>query len=152
MTDEGGDSALARLMKTLPRQEWGLLSLVHRRGATSRELAAALGISRGTLRNRVSAAMRRARSPVLASLARQWGRLRPAERRLAYLHLVLGLSLREITRRGLMPVSGGDGRPASASALGRRLRRIERRFAATQSSGGRLSSSEAPPPLTPPDR
>lgn len=143
MADGSDDSALSRLVKTLPRQEWGLLSLIHRRGATSRELAAALGISRGALRSRISAAMRRARSPVLASLARQWGRLRPAERRLVYLNLVMGLSLREVSRRGLMGVSGPDGRPPSPSALGRRLRRIERRFAATH---------EAPPPLTPPDR
>ena len=118
-----------RILKILPRREWGLLSLVYRRGATRQELAAVLGISRASLRKRIKAATRRATNPLLAVLSRQWGRLEPAEQRLAYLRLVLGLSLREIARRRLVPgLVRGNG-PPSASSLRRHLARIERRFA-----------------------
>jgi hypothetical protein len=148
---ESLDRMLRRTRRMLPRQEWGLLSLVHRRGATQGELAAALGISRASLRKRVLSATRRATNPLLMRLARQWRRLEPPERRLVYLRLVLGLSYREIARRGLVPDLVRGDRPASASSLRRNLARIERWLAPppptrldTQTGSGSTESNPTP--------
>ena len=122
----------------LPVQERSLLALVYRRGATQREIAGALGISRTALRVMLRRAERKARDPTQAALVRTWRRLTARERRLAYLHLVLGLSLGEISRRRLAPGSG-DGRKTSGESkntLGRRVRQIERKIRRAEARRG----------------
>ena len=120
--------ALEGVVRTLPLRERSLLRLLYLRGASQRELAGALGISRAALRRLLRRAVERATDPMQLALVRSWRRLAPQERRLAYLHRVLGLSLREIARRGL--ADGSDAGTArdrsSASTLRRRMRQIER--------------------------
>ena len=113
----------------LSTQERSLLRLLYHRGASQREVAGALGISRAALRRRVRRARDKAADPVLVGLALVWRRLSPAERRLAYLHHVLDVSLAEITRRGLGdPAAIGNGSAGpSRTTLRRRLRGIERK-------------------------
>jgi len=129
----------------LPVQERSLLALVYRRGATQREIAGALGISRTALRVMLRRAERKARDPTQAALVRTWCRLTARERRLAYLHLVLGLSLGEIARRRLAAGSG-DGRKTSGESkntLARRVREILRKIGRAEA---RRSRCEKPCP------
>jgi len=107
-------------------QDRSLLRLLYRRGATQRELAGAMGISRAALRRRIRRVRHKVADPVLVGLALTWHRLGPAERRLAYLHHVADLSVAEIARRGLADGSAGpNGQGPSRTTLRRRLRRIE---------------------------
>jgi DNA-directed RNA polymerase specialized sigma24 family protein len=129
----------------LPVRERSLLALVYRRGATQREIAGALGISRTALRVMLRRAERKARDPTQAALVRTWRRLTARERRLAYLHLVLGLSLGEIARRRLAAGSG-DGRKTSGESkntLARRVREILRKIGRAEA---RRSRREKPCP------
>jgi len=87
-----------------------------------------MGISREDLRRIIRRAMARATDPMQLVLLALWRRLTPDEQRLTYLHRFLGLSLREIARRGLIEGRRGDG-PASPSALRRTMRRIRRKVA-----------------------
>lgn len=119
---------LERLLEGLTLRERSVLRLFHLRGASQRELAGALGMSRAGIRRLLRRAERRAASGNQAALFREWGHLTDEEQRLAYLHRVLGLSLREIARRGLVVMEcRGDVRPPSASTLRRRMRAIERK-------------------------
>lgn len=105
------------------------MRLLYHRGASQREVAGALGISRAALRRRVRRAKDKAADPVLVGLALVWRRLSPAERRLAYLHHVLDVSLAEIARRGLgdpAAIGNGSAKPGKMR-LRSRLRRIERK-------------------------
>jgi hypothetical protein len=83
-----------------------------------------MGISRQDLRGIVRRAMARATDPMQVALLAAWRRLTPDQRRLAYLHRFLGLSLREIARHELIEGPRCDG-PASPSTLRRMMRRIQ---------------------------
>ena len=106
-------------------QDRSLLRLLYRRGATQRELAGAMGISRAALRRRLRRVRQKAADPVLIGLALLWRRLPPADRHLAYLHYVVEMSTAEIVRRGLADgVPGRNGHGPSGTTLRRRLRKI----------------------------
>ena len=129
-------------------RERSLLRLVHLRGATQREIAGVLGISRTALRVMLRRAERKARDPTQAALVRTWRRLTERERRLAYLHLVVGLSLGEIARRRLADGSG-DGRRTSGESkntLARRVREILRKIGRSEA---RRRRREHPSPQDP---
>ena len=114
----------------MPLRERSLLRLLYYRGASHRELAGALGISRPALRRMLNRILARATDPLLAATVSAWDRLAPAERRLAYLHRVLGLALRDIARQGLVPGREIGGRPAGAARLTtmrRQMRAIDRK-------------------------
>jgi len=131
-----GGSALADLgrveraaMESLSVRDRNLLRLVYRRGASHGEVAGVLGVSRRAVRRMVRRALERARDPMHLALLRSWRGLTPRERRLAYLLRILGLSLREIARLGLVDGPAGDGRsggPACLNTLRAWMRRIER--------------------------
>jgi hypothetical protein len=79
-----------------------------------------------TLRHLLSVAS----DPGRIALVSAWGRLSPEEQRLAYLHLILEMPLREIARIGLMRRQEPDGSLGAAvrrTTLGRLMRRIERK-------------------------
>ena len=116
-------------MESLSVRERNLLRLIYRRGASHKELAGLLGVSRWAVRRMVRQALTRARDPMHLALVRSWRRLTPTDQRLAYLHRILGLSLREISRLGLVagPAENGrSGRPACLNTLRAWMRRIER--------------------------
>jgi DNA-directed RNA polymerase specialized sigma24 family protein len=132
--DHLGDRAIWRVLQTLPLRDRCLLRLLYRRGATQSELAGALGISRYALRRILRRVVARARDPLQNAIVTQWDRLTPWEQRLAYLHRILGLSLREIARHGLVESPTRDGRSGGAACvntLRARMRRIEARVRAT---------------------
>jgi predicted DNA-binding protein (UPF0251 family) len=122
----------------LPLKEQCIVRLLCHRRATQWEVAGALGISTASLRRLLRRCLKRARDPVLAALLDAWSLLETGEQRLVYLHRVLGLSLREIARRGIAdpPATGGTQPAATLSTLRRRMRRIERK-------GARLARREA---------
>jgi DNA-binding transcriptional regulator LsrR (DeoR family) len=108
--------------------------LLHHRGATQSEVAGALGISRAALRRIIQRAVALARDPLQIGIVAIWDRLSPEDQRLAYLHRILGLSLREIARHGLVESPVRDGRSGGAACvntLRSRMRRIEARVRAT---------------------
>jgi len=116
-------------MESLSVRERNLLRLVYRRGASHGEVAGVLGVSRRAVRRMVRQALARATDPMHLALLRSWRRLTPSEQRLAYLHRILGLSLREIARLGLVDGPAEDGRsegPACLNTLRAWMRRIER--------------------------
>lgn len=121
------------------------MRLVHLRGASQREIAGALGITRTALRVMLRRAERKARDPTQAALVRTWSRLTARERRLAYLHLVLGLSLGEIARRRLAAASGDGSKSSgeSKNTLARRVRGILRKVGRAEA---RRSRGEKPCP------
>jgi len=132
--DHLGDRAIWRVLQALPLRERCLLRLLYRRGATQSEVAGALGISRYALRRILRRVVARARDPLQNAIVTQWDRLTPGEQRLAYLHRILGLSLREIARHGLVESPVRDGRSdgaACVNTLRARMRRIEARVRAT---------------------
>ena len=120
---------MGAVAQALPRRDRCILRIVEERGVPVSELAGALGMSRGALQRRVRRARKLARDPDLLVVLQAWRHLDAADRRLVYLHRVLGLSLREIARRGLAGGSGQNGRAPgrTLSALRRRLGQIERR-------------------------
>jgi DNA-binding CsgD family transcriptional regulator len=142
------DAGLAQAFQALPVRERSLLRLVHLRGATQRELAGALGISRTALRVMLRRAERKARDPTQAALVRTWRRLTAWEQRLAYLQMVLGLSLREIARRRLAvgPAGGRGMSGESETTLRRRAREIQRKIrrAEARRAGGDREADHAP--------
>ena len=135
--------ALEGALRTVSPQDRALLRLVYLRGAGRQELADALGVSRQALGRRLKRAIAKATDPAQLALVRSWRRLTRQERQLAYLHRILGLSLREIARRGMMdaPESGG-GRRISEPQLRRRLRRIERKV--RRAEAAREAARQAP--------
>ncbi len=136
-TELGGTipGGAAEVLRTLPRRDRGLLRLAHARGASHAELADALGVSRATVRKWIGRAEAHARDPRRLALATHLTRLRERDRRLAYLHWVVGLSIREIARQRLVPAFGRAGRHPSEATLRRHLRRIGRRLDDLQAEG-----------------
>jgi DNA-directed RNA polymerase specialized sigma24 family protein len=133
LSDHLGDRAIWRTLQAFPLRERCLLRLLYRRGATQSEVAGALGISRAALRRILRRVVVRARDPLQNAIVAQWDRLTPGEQRLAYLHRILGLSLREIARHGLVESPARDGRSGGAvcvNTLRARMRRIEARVRA----------------------
>ncbi|HUU91245.1 MAG TPA: sigma factor-like helix-turn-helix DNA-binding protein [Phycisphaerae bacterium] len=115
----------------LPQRERVVLALLHRRGASLRELAGLLGVSRATVRRMARRAVRRATDPQNLAILASWRVLKPEEQRLAYLHRFLGMSLRRIAQLGLVgasPSTGGGATPKTLRAMLRRIRRKARRW------------------------
>ena len=124
------DRAVWRSFQMLPLRERSLLKLVYQRGATHAELAGALGMSRGSLRRTLSQAVERATNPLHLEILACWTQLTPREQRLVYLHRVLGISLREIIREGLVRNEHPDGRTAAVpcmTTLRKEMRNLERK-------------------------
>ena len=120
-----------RTFRALPLRDRSILRLLYYRGASQGELAGALGISRESLRRTVHRILARASDPMTLALIAAWTDLDPAEQRLAYLHRILGVSLREIVRYGLVPGPEGDGRSngtACMNTLRKKLRAIDRKI------------------------
>lgn len=115
-------------IRTLPARERALLRLYLDRAASTREMAAALGTSRSTVRRWIRRARDRAADPLRMAFLKHWQKLSPQDLRLAFYHLVRGLSLRRIAREGLVGEPGVRHRGASAASLSRRMRRIRRRI------------------------
>jgi hypothetical protein len=83
------------------------------------------------VRRRLERAARRAADPELLRLVTSWEVLEPHERRLAYLHRVLGVSLRGIARDGLVKMprrNGRSGGAACVNTLRAWMRKIERKI------------------------
>jgi DNA-binding CsgD family transcriptional regulator len=123
-------------IRTLPARERALLRLYIDRAASTREMAAALGISRSTVRRWIRRARDRATDPVRMALLKHWQKLSPQDLRLAFYHLVRGLSLRRIARDGLVGEPGVRHRGASAASLSRRMRRIRRKIERAEARAG----------------
>jgi hypothetical protein len=128
------DRAVWRAFRALPLRERSLLKLIYQRGATTHELAGALGISPAGVRRAVAGAVERASDPIHLNMVACWNRLDPREQRLMYLHRVLALSLRQIVREGLLE---GAGR-ASLSSLRREVHAIEQKVARLCASSSEL--------------
>ena len=135
----GNKQALERLLgrsiwrtfRALPLRDRSILRLLYYRGASQGELAGALGISRKSLRRTLHRILARASDPMTLALLAAWNDLDPAEQRLAYLHRILGMSLREIVRYGLVPGPEGDGRSngtACMNTVRKKLRAIDRKI------------------------
>jgi len=98
---------IRRAWHLLPQRDRLVLALLHRRGASLRELAGLLGVSRATVSRMARRAVRRATDPENLAILASWRLLKPEEQRLAYLHRFLGMSLRRIAQLGLV---GNRGR------------------------------------------
>jgi len=119
------------VIRAMPPRDRNLLRLVYNRGASHGELAGILGVSRTTVRRMVRQALARAADPAQLAIVRSWRCLSPQERRLVYLHKILGVSLREIARLELvcgLPRDGQSGGAAGLTSLRRWMREIERRL------------------------
>jgi len=131
---------LRRAWRLLPQRDRSLLTLLRCRGASLREVAGLLGVSRITVRRMAGRAVRRATDPENLAILASWQRLKPEERRLVYLHRFLGMSLRRIARLGLAATSPSPARRGSGAAAGakspramwRKIRRKVRRWARTK--------------------
>jgi len=124
------DQALLRSIGTLPLRDRCLLRLFLDRGASHGELAGVLGVSRKRVARTIERIISVASDPGRIALLGAWDRLSPDEQRLAYLHLVLEVPLREITRLGLMEQRQPDGGLVpvdSRTTLCRLLRKIGRK-------------------------
>ena len=123
------DRAAWRALRVLSPQERSLLRLVFKRGASERELAALLGTSKTSVRRRLEQAVERATDPAQQALVTVWRQLAPYEQRLAYLHRVLGLSIRQIAHDRLIgpPPGSREGAAARASSLRVVIRGIDRK-------------------------
>lgn len=123
------DPAKSRILRALPLRERSLLSLIYRRGASPGEIAGLLGVRPRAVRTMQQQALRRATDPLLAAVLAIWRSLSAEDRRLAYLHHMVGLPVREIARSGLLDnLRPGDSpRPTTCfSTVQERLDRIER--------------------------
>ena len=132
-TRSGVEKAFAsvawRTFRLLPLKDRCLLRLALNRGATTAELAGLLGTNWISVRRRLERLVKWLGHPAQQQMLAAWPRLDQGQRRLLYLHRVLGLPLREIARQGLMK-GQDDKRPAAASAssLRRMTRHIDRRI------------------------
>jgi hypothetical protein len=99
------------------------------RGATYGELAGVLGMTRREAGRVLRRLLLAAADPKRLALVSVWPRLTPDEQRLAYLNLILEISLQEISHLGLIETPQADGRriAVSRSTLNRRLRQIARK-------------------------
>lgn len=149
---------LRRAWRLLPQRDRSLLTLLRQRGASLREVAGLLGVSRITVRRMAGRAVRRATDPENLAILASWQRLKPEEQRLVYLHRFLGMSLRRIARPGLVatsPSGSGSGAAAGAKsprAVWRKIRRKVRRWARTkqpQEAPALPPSSQASSPPSP---
>ena len=149
---------LRRAWRLLPQRDRSLLTLLRQRGASLREVAGLLGVSRITVRRMAGRAVRRATDPENLAILASWQRLKPEEQRLVYLHRFLGMSLRRIARLGPVatPPSGSGSvaasRAKSPRAMWRKIRRKVRRWARTkqpQEGPALPSSSPASSPPSP---
>ena len=124
------DQVLLRSIRTLPLRDRCLLRLFLDRGASHGELAGVLGISRKRVARTLERLLSVASDPGRIALISVWSRLSPEEQRLAYLHLILEMPLREIARTGLLrrqEPDGSLGAVVSRTTLCRLMRRIERK-------------------------
>jgi len=117
---------IRRAFRALPLRERCVLRLVYDLGASQRQLAGAMGVSHRDVRRMVHRARARATDPVQAALVAAWRRLTPQQRRLAYLHRFLNLSLRQIARHGMARNCRGEV-ITTLSTLRREMRRIMRK-------------------------
>lgn len=112
----------------LPPRERGILTVLARGSISRRELATILGVTPQVLRQIIRAAERRSAHPLCRSLALCWRGLCPADRRLAYLHHVLDMTVEQIVAYDL-----DAAHDQSADRMTRRwnvrtaLRRVQRR-------------------------
>jgi hypothetical protein len=120
---------LRRVLRLLPTRHRCLIRLLYYRGASQTELAGALGISRPALRRMLRQAVSRATDPRTIAILGCWRRLTPYERRLAYLHRILGVSLARIAALGLVAIPAGrsESEWARARYLRHTMRTIQRR-------------------------
>ena len=145
----GNANILDRLILALPLKDRCLLRLLYRRGALWWEVAGAMGISISTLRRRIRQTLRRTEEPAYLAMLQSWERLGVGERRLLYLHRVLGLSLREIVRQGLAASAEGAASASSVTTLRRRVRQIEEKAARLARQIHRLPPPDEEPPEPP---
>ena len=123
------DQALLRSIGTLPLRDRCLLRLFLDKGASHGELAGVLGVSRKRVAKTIGRLISVASDPGRLALLGVWDRLSQDEQRLAYLHLIMDVPLREISRLGLMERRQADGSldpVVSRTTLGRLLRKIGR--------------------------
>jgi hypothetical protein len=124
------DQALLRSIGTLPLRDRCLLRLFLDKGASHGELAGVLGVSRKRVARTLERLLSVASDPGRIALLGAWDRLSWDEQRLAYLHLILEVPLREISRLGLMQRQQADGSldpVVSRTTLARLLRKIGRK-------------------------
>jgi hypothetical protein len=124
------NQAILRSIGALPLRDRCLLRLFLDRGASHGELAGVLGMSRKKVARTLDRLLSVASDPGRIALISAWSRLSPEEQRLAYLHLILEMPLREIARTGLMhrqEPDGGLGAVVRRTTLCRLMRRIERK-------------------------
>lgn len=147
------DTTLLRSIGTLPLRDRSLLQLFLNKGASQGELAGVLGVSRQRVAKILRQLLTAASDPGRLALVNAWHRLSPQQQRLAYLHLILGMPLREISRLGLISQRAeANGRPDTAvgrTTLGRLMRQIERKVQRIAAAAEREAHSA---PATPPDR
>ncbi len=124
---------LRRSLRGLSRRDRAILRLRFERAASTRELATLLGINRSRLRRWLRRARDRAADPARIAFVRHWRTLSDHELRLAFYHLVRGMSLRRIARQGLVGEPGAHARGASPASLSRRMRRIRRKLERAES-------------------
>jgi hypothetical protein len=96
------EQATRRIFRALPLKERCMLNLVYHRGATVTEIAGLLGMSRSGLTRILLQSLGRTSDPFYRKMVDGWDGLTLRERRLLYLTQILGLSLRQIAREGLM--------------------------------------------------
>lgn len=136
-------------LRLLPLRDRSLLMLAYGRGAKVSEIAGLLGLPKKQVRRLVRSARRRASDRGLVALASVWRRLEPHERRLVYLHRVLGMPLRAIARMRLVDVPSERGqaeRAGSRLVLRRVIARIEgkaRKLVASRSDDGPSAGQSA---------
>ena len=124
------DQAFLRSIGTLPLRDRCLLRLFLDKGASHGELAGVLGVSRKRVARTLERLLAVASDPGRIALLGAWDRLSWDEQRLAYLHLILEVPLREISRLGLMQRQQADGSlgpVVNRMTLGRLLRKIDRK-------------------------
>lgn len=141
-----------RALNTLPLRDRCLLRLFLNKGASHRELAGILGMSRQRVAKILQRLIATAADPERLALVSAWHRLSPEDQRLAYLHVILEVPLPRIARMGLLRKTQADGRPGpliSRTALTRHMARIRRKVQRVAAARN-LGAAVAPP--TPPDR
>jgi hypothetical protein len=120
------DQATRRTFRALPFKERCMLNLVYQRGATVAEVAGLLGMSRSGLTRILLQSLGRTSDPFFRNMVDGWDRLTLRDRRLLYLNQILGLSLRQIAREGLMN-SQRSASPDTEYTLRREMREAVRR-------------------------
>jgi AraC-like DNA-binding protein len=120
------EQATRRIFRALPFKERCILNLVYHRGATVAEIASLLGMSRSGLTRILLQALGRTSDPSYQNMVDGWDRLTLRQRRLLYLNQILGVSLRQIVRDGLMNCKGSALSPDTEYTLRREVREAMR--------------------------